>query len=161
MADQITLAVGDYVRLKSYTANENKSAEVTNNRSISAYAPIDGLVLSIREVRSGRMVDKAKGEPSDFVVEVVVDASFSTRYASLRNAPRGSDRPALTPTWRQLSVHLRALAEKGQLFSTATPEQLAGSPLGKVLDGWKVLKVWSHELESMEQPEAEEQTAAG
>lgn len=163
MAKQATmtaLAVGDHVRLKARDGNQHKSFHVSKAESASFREPVDGMVLSIREVRSGKLVPATKGEFDQYIVEMIYSQTFNAKFASLRNAPRGSEDPLTTVSWRRLRAALRATIEKDELFSTAMPSLLTDSPLATLLDGWKVIKVWSTELESLEKPEGPQEAVA-
>lgn len=156
MADKkkIPLAIGDHVRLRAVNLNQHSSQATTSRE------PLEGLVLAIREISSGKLVTQTKGDSTKYVVEIVSDHSFSTRYASQRNAPRGSDKPSTTAAWRRLATALRDGATTDKLYSTALPNLLTDSPLAGMLDGWRVVKVWSDALENMERPKpAEAETA--
>ncbi|MHB9024440.1 MAG: hypothetical protein ACYC7E_09725 [Armatimonadota bacterium] len=154
-----SLGVGDHVRLKTVDANMHKSYMDANMPTAPLHAPLDGLILSIRDIRTGKLQKQTKGDLRHFVVELLVDTTFNVRYASQANAPRGSERPNVTPGWRRVRAALRDTAEKGELFASS-PESISGSPLAGMLDGWKVVKVWSNQLDNQESARTEETTAA-
>lgn len=155
MADQlVTLAIGDHIRLKARVANQHSAAAVPNNQVVPMREPVEGLVLSIREIGSGRPVKLATGNLDQYVIEMLYDRTFNPKFASLQNAPRGTEKPSLTRAFRQVRAALRAQAEKGELQSTSTDGFMADSPLAKLLDGWKVIKIWSRDMENLEKPEA-------
>ena len=82
------------------------------------------------------------------------DHTFNTRYASLRNAPRGStESPVNMPGWKRLRAALRTAADRGQFYPTTSPTLLTDSPLAALLDGWKVVKVRSNGIVQLEKPE--------
>ena len=156
MAQQISpdiLGVGDHVRLKSRAANLHQSYQLVESASTTILEPVEGLVFSIREISSGRLVKQAEGKLEHYVVELLYDHTFNARYASLRNAPRGADHPSTTTGWRRLCAALRSAAERGQFFSSASLNLLTESPLTQLLDGWKVIKIQTTNLEKLERPE--------
>ena len=157
MAQQISvevLEIGDHVRLKSRAVNQHFSAQLDKSESATALEPIEGLVFSIREINSGHLVNQTAGTLEDYVIEMVFDHTFNTRYASARNAPRGStESPSTTANWKRLRSALRSAAERGQLFSTDTPTLMTDSPLVTLLDGWKIVKIHSTGVEKLEKPE--------
>ncbi|MHB0938970.1 MAG: hypothetical protein ACYDCO_06075 [Armatimonadota bacterium] len=147
------LAVGDHIRLKARDNNQHQAYRAGASEVVTFHEPVDGLVLSIRDVSSGQLRDKTKGALDQYVIEIVYSRTFNPRYASLRNAARGVEDPTTTGGWRKLRAVLRKSVEEGKLFSAASPEQLAAGPLANLLDGWKVVKVWSQELETLEKAE--------
>lgn len=149
MAKDKSLGVGDHVRLLSRSANKHKSYEITENPVVPVREPVDGLILSIREIATGKLMASTTGDLEGFVIEILSERTFNSRFSSLINAPRGSEQPSATPRWRRLREVLREAAAQGQLFSAAMP----GNPLAKYLDGWKVIKVRSNEIETQELPE--------
>jgi hypothetical protein len=162
MAEQTTgiaLAVGDHVRLKSRAANQHQSFQLTRDEMSTQYEPVDGIILSIREIASGRLLAQSAGDLDGYVVELLNERTFSPRYASQRNAPRGTDHPTAAPGWDKLRQALRDAADGGVLYSSSLPTLFTESPLAKVLDGWKVLRVRSREIEPIirRSPSAEEE----
>lgn len=150
MTEQTTgaaLAVGDHVRLKSRAANQHQSFQLTRDELSTQYEPVDGIILSIREIASGRLVAETVGDLDTYVIELLNERTFSVRFASQRNAPRGTDHPTAAPGWTRLRQALRRDAEKGVLYSTALPALFTDSPLAKLLDGWKVLRIRTCDIE--------------
>ncbi len=154
MTEQRSLAVGDHVRLVMRNANHHQSYQVTDNLVAPSREPVDGLVLSIRNIATGELLKNAQGNLDNYVIELLFDRTFSARYASLVNAPRGSERATETPRWKRVRALLREGAEKGQMYATALPNYYEDSPLAKYVDGWKVIKVRSSDIILQEQPEA-------
>ena len=157
MAQQLSqgvLGIGDHVRLQSRAVNRHQSSQLAESESATVLEPVEGLVLSIRDIGSGQLVKQTDGTLENYVIEMVYDHTFNIRYASLRNAPRGStESPVNMASWKRLRAALRAGAERGQFYSTATPTLLTDSPLMSLLDGWKVVKVRSNGFERLEKPE--------
>ena len=151
----LVLAVGDHVRLKTRDTNQHTAYGAEAADPTMFHDAVDGIVFSIRNVKTGALVTKTTGKLTDHVFELVYIRTFSPRYASLRNAPRGADDPTMTAGWKRLRATLRKAAEEGKIFSTASNELLEGSPLAGMLDGWKVVKIWSEQIDSLEKAETE------
>lgn len=150
VASAASYAIGDYVRLKSRMVNQHQSYLITDPLAGYQREPADGLILSIRDIKTGKYVGKTNGDLLNYVIEIVYDNTFSSRYASTRNAPRTIDRSQATPAWKRLRASLRDLAEKEEFLATSSPDFMREGPLAKALDGWKVLKVHSNEISSLE-----------
>ena len=155
-----TLTIGDRVRLKSRMANEYLSMRDANGEMASAREPMEGMVFSIRDVATGRLVAEATGDLTQYVIEIVYDHTFNARYASLRNAPRGSDSIYGTPGWKKMQAALRAAAQKGELFATGMMKA-ADPTILSLLDGWKVVKIWSKDIVNLQKPEPVQEAVAG
>jgi hypothetical protein len=154
MAEQSTvLTVGDHVRLISREKNRYPLPTTYTPGQAPSHEPVDGLVLAIREIATGKLTTQAGGALDGFVVELLYDSTFNTKWASLKNAPRTADRPNSTPSWKRIRALLRDAAEKGQLWSTASPDLFTASPMAKLLDGWKVVKIVAAHLEALDTPE--------
>ncbi len=164
MAQQLSqgvLGIGDHVRLQSRAVNIHQSSQLAESESATVLEPVEGLILSIREIDSGQLVKQAEGTLENYVIEMVYDHTFNTRYASLRNAPRGStESPVNKPGWKRLRAALRTAADRGQFYPTTAPALLSDSPLASLLDGWKVVKVRSNGFVRLEKPEPVVETAA-
>lgn len=150
---EMTLALGDHVRLKTLDANHYQSLTESDLQILHAREAVDGVVFSIRNLRTGALVASTSGSLDEFMIELVIDDTFSPKVASQRNAPKGTERAVSTPGWRKLRAALRAATREGTLVSTNMPG-VENSPVIGLLDGYKVLKVWSSALESLEALEA-------
>lgn len=151
------LAIGDHVRMRSRMSNEHQSYQVTSEMQVAfAREPMDGLVLSIRDISTGKLIRATTGQTDEYVVELLIDNTFNPKMASPRNAPRTAERVTAAPAWRRMRATLRDLAEKGQILSTNDADLQTESPLAKQLDGWKIIKVRSSDLSSLEQEETTE-----
>ena len=144
------LAMGDHIRLKTRAANQHGTYNIEDAQVAYSREPADGLILSIREVRTGQLVAKTAGDLKNYVIEMVFDNTFNSKYASTKNAPRSADRVTATPLWRLIRSTLRELAEKGEFLSTTTKNFFDEGPLAKKLDGWKVIKIFSSDLTTLE-----------
>jgi hypothetical protein len=144
-------AIGDHVRLASYMANTHPSYLAAGSHIAMAREAVDGLVLSIRELRTGKLSLATVGAPDNYIIEIVYDATFNPRYASPKNAPKTVERAVGSPLWQRLRDTMRKEASEGRTYCTA---QGADSPYDKLIDGWKVVKVRSSEVVSLEQEPA-------
>jgi hypothetical protein len=148
----IKLAVGDHVRLSSYKANQHTSYLTSPAFLGLSYEPVDGLILSIRDLRTGKLTANTTGALDGHIIELVYDATFNSRYASSRNFTKGVEQISGGQAWKKLRETLRREASEGRLFSTSTE---GGIPVARLMDGFKVVKVRSTDLVSLEQePEA-------
>ena len=149
------IAVGEHVRLKTFLANLHQTYQVNDSQLAFRREAVNGLVMSIRDIKTGHLVAATDGKTQGYVFELLFDNTFSSRYASIRNAPRNVERATATPAWQRIRETLRELATKEELVSTSTPGFMIDSPFSKLLDGWKVVKVRADELESLETPTEE------
>jgi hypothetical protein len=152
---ELTLAVGDHVRLKARIANQHQSFQLTRDEMATQHEPVDGIVLSIREIGSGKLVRETDGPLDAYVIELLNERTFSARFASTRNAPRGTDHPTAAPSWDRLRRALNDAALQGVLYSSTMPALFTESPLAKLLDGWKVLRVRSCDFELLDRLRSE------
>jgi hypothetical protein len=153
------LAVGDYVRLTARDGNQHTTYQAGAGEVATYREPVDGLILSIRDIHTGELVTKTEGDLDQYVVELIYNRTFNPRYASLRNAPRGVEDATATSGWKRLRATLRKSAEEGKLYSSAVPGLFTDSPLAALVDGWKIVKIWSKDIENLEKPEAGEAAA--
>jgi hypothetical protein len=147
----VTLEIGDHVRLLTRAANHHSSAVAGGVTPATIREPVDGLVLAIRAVKTGQLMTKTADSMDSYVIEMLVDNTFNPRMASTRNVARTVERPTAAPNWKRIRTNLRDAAANGQLFSVAHENFLAEGPFGKLLDGWKVVKVWSSDVVSLEE----------
>jgi hypothetical protein len=130
-------------------------------------ALIEGVVCSIREIATGRLVAKTKGPLERYVIELVHDLTFSPQFSSARgSAPlregalertgvlsigsgKAPTEVVKNPMWLRLRSLLRAMAESNQLVSVASGG-LAGDSFRQLLDGWRVVKVKAEVLTRQE-----------
>ncbi|HEX2951760.1 MAG TPA: hypothetical protein VHV83_19670 [Armatimonadota bacterium] len=152
-------AVGDHIRLKDRVANSYPAYQITDTQVAFSRVPADGLVLSIREISTGRLVTETTENVDKYIIEVLYDNTFNPRYASSRNAPRTAERATATPAWNRIRHILKGMAEKGELMATGSPTFFTDSPLSKLLDGWKVIKVNSVDITNLDAPKAATGTA--
>lgn len=147
-----SISVGDQVRVPLEAENAYVGYQIPADRRRATGEPIEGLVCSIRNVSTGQLVKTASGNMSDYVFEILHSHSFSPRFASEHNVG-GSKAPRLVQeyeTWLKVRQALRDLAAKGELLSDARGE-LAEQVLAPHLDGWRLVKMRSAVMESLEE----------
>ena len=148
-ASLATVAVGDAVRIP---------AEVRN--MIGRYDPkaaaerrgdaIEGIVCSIRQIATGKLVPKSSGDLSGYVIEVVHSQTFRLHYGSDRNTggPRGPEDVRENTVWLRLRSALRELTASKKLVSLSAGG-VSDESLRAFLDGWRVVKVKAQHVEAM------------
>jgi hypothetical protein len=142
-----TVEVGSEVQLVLGSRNAYPGYDVLKEQALPPFRPTQGLVASIRDIRSGELVAVATGDLGQYVFEVIHVDSFRPGFGSVRNAT-GADTPGgltASPAWKMLRKRLRDAARKGKLVSHAT------GTLGKeitagLLDGWRASKVRAADL---------------
>jgi hypothetical protein len=145
-----SLAIGDQVRLTMRAANMHQSYKVIDQAVAPDREPVDGIIFAIRDISKGTLVASTEGDFDNYVIEILFDRTFNPRYADYSNAPKTVDRPSSAPRYIGVKKALKDAAEKGVFYSTSNQELWADSPLVKHLKGWKIIKVRSNEIETME-----------
>jgi hypothetical protein len=110
----------------------------------------EGIVCSIRDIRTGKLVPETKGALTGFVLEILHTQTFRFQFSSERNAPRpaGSEVPTDSPLWLKLRTLLREMAGRRE-FASAGSGALLEEPFASLLDGWRVVKVKAKAVESL------------
>jgi len=151
-AETTSISVGDQVRVPLEVENAYAGYQLPTDRRRTMGEPIEGLVCSIRNVSTGQLVNTASGDMNDYVFEILHSRSFNPRFASEHNVG-GSKAPRLVQeyeSWSKVRQALRDLAARGELLSDARGE-LAKQALAPHLDGWRVVKMRSAVIESLEE----------
>jgi hypothetical protein len=143
-----TPAVGDEVRVPAETRNEFVGYEHAPSAE-GAREPLDGLVVSIREISSGQLLKVAAGDARHYVFDLVRNDTFDPRVSSKRNsqgviAGRFHD----SAVFRELQQALRQHA--GKTAATAAVDMLAQPPFSDMLDGWRLVRVHAARVEVKE-----------
>jgi hypothetical protein len=143
-------------RLKSVSLGDAVRIPAATRTPVSRYGPalarapeaIEGVVVSIRNIATGKLVSKTRGDVSGYLLEVVHSETFAQR-SSDRNisGPRTAGRPGVSPAQAQLSQTLRELAAAGELPSAAAGD-LSRDPFRSLLSGWRVVKVKAERIEA-------------
>ncbi|NIM06429.1 MAG: hypothetical protein GTO55_08515 [Armatimonadetes bacterium] len=142
------LAPGEEIRLSLRTHNQFTGYDPRLLREEGPSRPIEGIILSIREIASGQLVPLASSDFGRYVLEVLHNRSFDPSCASAENAPSGAtgDRPQAAPLWEKVRSTLRAMTKERRLVSL-TDGSLSSSPLATMLDGWRIVKVRADQIE--------------
>ena len=146
-----TVQVGDAVRFPAEARNQIGRYDPHTARAARGAEGIEGIVCSIRDIGTGKLVGKSRGDLSGFVLEVLHHQTFQLHYASDRNTggPRGPENVKENPTWLRVREVLREMSANNQLVSVATGG-LSEEPVRPLLDGWRIVKVKAEYVESAE-----------
>lgn len=147
---QTAVAVGDAVRLPAEAHNQISRYDpklAPGGRSTEA---IEGIVCSIRDIRSGKLVAKTRGDLAGFVLEILHAQTFRLQYSSEKNVAgaAASGIPAHNPLWSRLRALLQEMAARGELVSVSSGG-LSQDPFASLLDGWRVVKVKAEAIEPL------------
>ncbi|MFB3880412.1 MAG: hypothetical protein ACE149_04070 [Armatimonadota bacterium] len=142
-----SVAIGDAVRISASNLIGRYDPSVALERGGEV---IEGLVSSIRQISTGKLVPKTTADLSGYVLEVVHTQTFRPHLASDANTggARASDDARESPAWHRLQTALRAMAGSKRLVSISTGGISDGS-IRPLLDGWRVVKVKAQHAEAM------------
>lgn len=144
------LSLGEEVRLSLRAHNQFLGYDPRLLEEEGPSRAIEGLVLSIRELATGRLLPLASGNFGQYVLEVLHNRSFDPAFASLQNAGKTiGEKPQATPMWTKVRDTLRQMAAEHKLISLSDGS-LSASPLVGLLDGWRVVKVRADQIEIVE-----------
>lgn len=146
-----SVSVGDAVRIPPDARGLRMHEPPASGAGLRAAEAIEGTVISIRNIATGRLVQKSRGDLSGYVLEVVHNETF-TRLSSDRNlgGRRNGGRAPGADTQARLTQLLQELASKGELPSAAAGD-LSQEPFHSLLDGWRVVKVKAEQVEAAEE----------
>jgi hypothetical protein len=98
----------------------------------------EGIVCSIREIATGKLVAKTRAPLHQYVFEVLHDRTFRPAFSSTSNvgAAKGTGEPGRSSAWRRVREMLREMSARNE-FLVPGSEAVFGS----LLDGWRVVKV--------------------
>jgi hypothetical protein len=108
----------------------------------------EGLVCSIREIATGKLVGKTKGALTEYVLEVLHQRTFKSQFSSSQNTGgrRGPNDVSSNPAWVKLRGLLREMAARSEFVSQASGG-LSQQVFGSLLDGWRMVKVRAQMVE--------------
>jgi len=72
-------AIGDHIRLKTRAANQHGTYNIEAEQVAYSREPADGLILSIRDINSGRLIAKTTSAAGNYVIEMVFDNTFNSK----------------------------------------------------------------------------------
>ncbi len=138
------VAVGDWISLRP-GAGQLGSPATDQDGEVT-----QGIICSIREIATGKMVAKSKEDLGSYLLEVLHLSTFRPQFSSNRNAgPAGASQVARSPAWRRIQEILRNAAKERRFFSYAAgglPNELFGA----LLDGWRVVRARAAAVEYRE-----------
>jgi len=145
-----TVSVGDAVRIPAEVPNLIGRYEPKATQEGRGREGIEGIVCSIRDIATGKLVAKTSRDLSAYVLELLHSQTFRLHYASDRNTggPRGPEDVRENPVWQRLRGALREMAAGKQLL-TVSGEGMFEGPLRSLLDGWRVVKVKARQVEAI------------
>jgi len=136
------IALGDAVRVPREGRNLIGRYDPRGAYGAPGGGEIAGIVCSIREIATGKLVPKTRGQLTGYVVEVVHNLTFSPQFSSGQNTggAEGLTELSRNPSWARLRGLLANMAS-----DTATgirsSEEMAGDIFRQILDGWRIVKV--------------------
>jgi hypothetical protein len=138
------VAVGDWISLRP-GAGQLGSLATDQDGEVT-----QGIICSIREIATGKMVAKSKEDLGRYLLEVLHLRTFRPQFSSNRNVgPASGSQVVKSPAWRRIQEILRNAAKERRFFSYATgglPNELFGS----LLDGWRVVRARAAAVEYRE-----------
>ena len=136
------VAVGDWVLVRSSDGSGPVGLRIEGDGEAT-----EGIVCSIREIASGKLVAKTKGEPGGYLLEVLHHRTFRPQFSSNRNTGVSGRAQALQNVpWARLREILRESAKQHRLYSYASGG-LPNEVFGSLLDGWRVVRVRAASVE--------------
>ncbi len=144
------VAVGDPVRLPPEVGNQIIQYDPKMALEARAAEAVEGIVCSIRSIRTGKYVQKTRGDLSEFVLEVLHSQTFRFQYSSERNVAGSiaADVSAENPVWLKFRSILQEASSRGD-FAGARAAVLGEEPFSSLLDGWRVVKVRAEAVEPL------------
>jgi len=139
-----TPAIGDEVRVPAEVRNEHANYEHAPDAE-GAREPIDGLVISIREISSGHHVKVAAGESRNYVFDLLQSQTFDPRFASKSNS-QGVTAGRIEEGSAYLEVQAALRRRTVQARETNAENLLHEPPLAGLLDGWRLVRVCAAEV---------------
>ncbi len=145
------VGVGDVVRLPSDIHNEIKRYDPRMARAARAPEGIEGIVCSIRNIATGKLVPRTRGDLNGFVVEVLHTHTFHFQFSSDKNRAGLAGPVAATdsPLLHKIRALLAEMVARKKLVSGASG-LLSEEPFASLLDGWRVVKMTAEAVESIE-----------
>lgn len=143
-----SVAVGDEVRLPVELPNQIRHYDPREEFLGRSGDGIEGIVYSIREIATGKLVAKTQGPLEKYVLEVLHDRTFHLQYSSARNTggPKGASEVHDNQNWMRIREALRQMASRSELASQS-PDRIRGDLFSSLLDGWRVVKLRANLVE--------------
>lgn len=131
----LVVAVGDWVLVRA-----DSSGLPSGLRTEGDGEAAEGIVCSIREIATGKLVAKTRDEPGGYLLEVLHQQTFRSQFSSSRNAGGPGVQGLRSPAWSKLRQILQDSAKQRRLYSYGSGA-LPNEVFGSLLDGWRVLRV--------------------
>jgi len=145
-----TPAVGDAVRVPADIRNEFARYEHSPGME-GTREPLDGLVVSIREISSGQRIKVAAGDARRYVFDLLHDQTFDPHLSAKANSQGvTAGRVHESPVYGKVQAALREQSRRG---TTAAYDTLSQPPLSSILDGWRLVRVCAADVDVTEPPE--------
>jgi hypothetical protein len=137
-----SISVGDEIRVPVEVVKQLRASESQRSMADRGGEGIEGLVCSIRDIASGKLVTKTHGALEGFILEVLHDRTFHPQFSSARNTggPKGPIEVHRNPTWLRMRDALQKMATSEEL-TALTSGGAAAEPFASLLDGWRVVKL--------------------
>ncbi len=134
--------MGDVVRMPSEIVSELEQFGLKRElfgRNVDA---VEGIVCSIRDITSGKLLAKTRGALEGFMVEILQDRTFLPQYSANRNSggPKGTNVVRENPNWLRVRNLLIEMAGRNELMSQASGG-FGSETFANLLDGWRVVKL--------------------
>ena len=136
------IAVGDAVMLPAGVHNQIRRYDARVTLGGRGTEAVSGLVCSIRQVATGKLTAKTRGDLGGYVLEILHSRTFQPQFSSETNTggAKGPEVVSDNPSWSRLRNLLRQQAEKKQFVSYGSGN-VAQEVFGPLLDGWRLVKM--------------------
>jgi hypothetical protein len=131
----LVVAVGDWVLLRGDSDGRPPGLRTEGDGEAT-----EGIVCSIRQIATGKLVAKTKEEPGGYLLEVLHQRTFRSQFSSSRNAGGPGAQALRGPAWSSLRQILQEAAKQRRFYSYASG-RLPNEVFGSLLDGWRVVRV--------------------
>ncbi len=143
-----SIAIGDVVRMPTEITSELSQYGLSRARFGRNVDAIEGIVCSIRDIGSGKLLAKTRGSLDGFMLEILQDRTFLPQYSANKNSggPKGTQVVRENPNWLRTRALLLDMTQRGDLISQASGG-FSSEPFSALLDGWRVIKLRANLVE--------------
>lgn len=136
------IAVGDAVMLPAGVQNQIRRYDAHATVGGRGTEAVSGLVCSIRQVATGKLTAKTRGDLAGYVLEILHSRTFQAQFSSATNTggAKGPEVVSDNPSWSRVRSLLKQQAESKQLASYGSGDA-AREVFGSLLDGWRLVKI--------------------
>jgi len=148
--------LGDEVRVPTDTRNDFRRYAHSAG-TMSPRQPIDGIIVAIRDIASGRPVRAAAGDARRYVFDLLHEQTFDPRTSSKTNsqgAAPGHVQDADAFVRLQQALHHLAGRDAPPSGLTA----LSAPAVRSRLDGWRIIRVCASNVEVKQAPSGQNPT---